>query len=332
MPAEPIVPDAQVSQTAASVSAPAPEPVSDVSSQAPSLRDGLKALDYDVSQFQDDDTALKHLVEQAQLNEQMRPYAQLGATVAPQYSAFQQWQAEQQKAQQKPPEPEEPYWPKAPEFNEGWRAQYNEALQNKDFTTVARLGPKIEAHDEFVRGRLMDMVTKGPDAFETYFNRRDQKFIEKVVKQIREESESRERANYEQMMAAHLITKYENEFIETDEQGNRRYTPMGMATMQVLNAMQQMPGFNQSDVTQQMEWARIAAAGLLAQQQAAAPAVPAPTPESHRRDYIRQGMRAVSRNTADSQPDLTPPQALGARAMIEREFEATKKRMGVASE
>jgi len=83
----------------------------------------MRQRGYDVSNYQTGEAALDELIRNAQLTPQYRQLAALGQSVLPQWDAFREWQAQQQRADQlAPAQPpaEPPYWDPEPEFDRAW--------------------------------------------------------------------------------------------------------------------------------------------------------------------------------------------------------------------
>jgi hypothetical protein len=84
-----------------------------------SIRDAAKRFGYEgLAQFNDDEAALAHLVQQARRAQQADVYAQLGRAVAPELQQYQEFRETKQKATG--PAPEAAYRP--PDFQENWLA------------------------------------------------------------------------------------------------------------------------------------------------------------------------------------------------------------------
>ena len=83
------------------------------------VRDYLPELGIANDQFADDEAAIRHLAEQARQYQQIQPYWN---QVAPNYSKYQEWLAQQQQAQQQPAQPaqpaKKPYWEPLPELDQ----------------------------------------------------------------------------------------------------------------------------------------------------------------------------------------------------------------------
>lgn len=83
------------------------------------VRDYLKSAGIAADSFDDDEAAIKHVVDRARQYEQIAPQYQ---QVAQHWTAFQKWQAEQQQ-QKAPPQPapeQKKYWEPLPELDQAW--------------------------------------------------------------------------------------------------------------------------------------------------------------------------------------------------------------------
>lgn len=97
-----------------------PSPPSDAA-QAPtsdfvSIRDAAKGYGLDLSSFEDDESALRHLAGEIQRGQQAQQLAQYGQVYLQHASDFERWQQERAKVKQTP----EPKWWSPPEYNPGW--------------------------------------------------------------------------------------------------------------------------------------------------------------------------------------------------------------------
>ena len=189
-PSTPVAPTESVTQTQTPVAAPATTPANDFVS----IRDAARVYGVDLSTFQDDRSALAHLLQQAQAARQDSFYANLGRQVAPHYDtvrkALQQQQAPQQQAQ----EQSKPW--QRPEWDDTWLTMV-ERDANGNFVAKPGFNPAIAdkvqaAHNwmqKFARDPMSVIEPYVQDVIQTRVAEAINNTFESRVSQLREQSE-----------------------------------------------------------------------------------------------------------------------------------------------
>jgi hypothetical protein len=179
-----------------------------------SLRDAATELGYDVSSFEDDSSALTHLVSQARQAEQQKQ----------QLSQYQQLMA----AQPKETKQEDPLW-NPPEFNPMWLTQV-ERDDKGNLTPTAGGTPetvqKVLAWAQY-RQEQQDKFWTNPYEYM-------RPYVEKVARDL---TSSELESSRETMSAQQLVEK-NAEWIYEGDPSDRKFTPDGQL---FFNAAQQLP-------------------------------------------------------------------------------------------
>jgi hypothetical protein len=100
-----------------------------------SIRDAARTFGYDLSNHQDDASALAHLIQEAQRARQANVYARLGEQLAPQANQIREYLQQRQQPQQQAP----PAW-QPPEFDERWMS----LVQRDEGTGVFYAKPGVD--------------------------------------------------------------------------------------------------------------------------------------------------------------------------------------------
>ncbi len=258
-----------------------------------SIREAAARFGYgQISQYQDDEAALVHLIQQAQRAQQSDTYAQLGRQIAPHLSDFQAYRAQQATAAQQAQAAQAAAAYMPPEFDERWLG-----LLERDPATGLFYGKPgtpvgiVDAANK--RLEWQDRFSKNPiQFFEQYAQDKVAPLIQKQVQQ--------QLAAYQQSQEVDSILASNFQWLYQHDQtgrpiagANGQYvpTPAGQLYIQQVSALSQA---GVRDPRMQDQLARQLVAGVLAQgqaqqRQAAAPQV--------------QGRQALAR------PNVNPQQA-----------------------
>lgn len=184
-----------------------------------SIREAASGLGVDLSQFQDDTEALKHLVERSREAdeyrrrlEQEQEFAKYGREYLPYASEFSQWRAAQQQPKSEP----DPY--AIPQYNPNWDSQLTFNEETGEITPVAARGGSLETVQEFLKWRQ----------WQQDFGRNPTKYlaplVEKTATQKAEELVRREIASYVTRNEAQaLVNNYADILYERDANGQVRF-------------------------------------------------------------------------------------------------------------
>lgn len=204
----------------ASAETPSEEPQDSQSDEVPSLRDAASHLGYDVSNFEDDESALTHLITQARNAEQQQK----------QLAQYQQLMAAQQQAQspQQPAEQEAPLW-NPPEFNPVWLTQVQRDEQGN-------LVPAAGGSQETVN-KVLQWAQYRQEQQDKFWNNPYEyirPFVENVAKQ---QTQHGLETTQDTLTAQQLIDK-NSDWIYEGDPNNRKFTPEGEL---FYRAAQQLP-------------------------------------------------------------------------------------------
>lgn len=183
--ASPSVPGAGTVGAATATPAPASPPGSPI-------RDAIGRFSPQLaSRFQDDNSALQHLLqahEQAQRSQQYEPYVQQYIQNA---GAFQQWQAEKQK-QLAAQQADQKKWFTAPEFNPAWRDQVEQDPQTGEYRvkngfspdTLPKYRAALEHQRDFLSKFAFDPIESIKPGLEQIVSEMAQKVIQENLGQF----------------------------------------------------------------------------------------------------------------------------------------------------
>lgn len=294
-------------------SAPEPQPAQP---QFTSIRDAAKNYGLDLSQYQDDEAALRHLASQARLAEQLRPMEQYGRRYLTHAQEFEKFLSERQQA----PPPAEPKFWEAPEFNPLWLSQVERdpdtgALRPTNGGNAETVA-KLERYLNFRHEQTEKFWQNGPFSYlEPYLKHREEQLQRSVQQAIQQhlgvDRQQAEARQFVQENSSWLFQKDAQGQVYIDPASQRPIlSPDGQRLYQHLQYAEQIgvPPQHQQDYALRLFQAERAAAG-----QPAPAGAPTGAPAGDKRaDFLKQaaGFQPNAAGTLNRSPDpngATPP-------------------------
>lgn len=175
-----------------------------------SVREAASAIyGYDLSQFNDDRSALAHLIQQAQAAKQRDYYADLGRQIAPRAGEIRQFLSNQQQHQNQPKQRQA--W-EAPEFDPRWQALVDRDESTGMYLSKPGVDPEIARKvNEYANWR-------------TNFDRNPAEVLNGMVESrareiARQVSDEQFRGYREQQEVSSILSQNASWLYQTDEQG-----------------------------------------------------------------------------------------------------------------
>jgi hypothetical protein len=262
------------------------------------VRDYLKSAGIAADSFDDDEAAIKHVVDRARQYEQIAPQYQ---QVAQHWSAFQKWQAEQQQQQKAPPQPapeQKKYWEPLPELDQAWLQMVardpgtGQIVVKPEYrgAVAPDLPQKVQAYLQAKQDRESKLLNDPYSAIRPAFEQ-DFAAVRQEIEALRREK-AQEQSN--QFVQGYLQSNAQWLF-QTNEQGQRlanvdgtpALTPTGATFRGYLAEAAQMQMPEQAAI----KYAEMATRAWMAQQQP--PAQPAQANEQHKQAFVAGGNRRI---------------------------------------
>lgn len=218
-------------------SAPEPEPPPETppaDPEPPGLRDMASQYGLDLSNYEDDESALKYLAERAQRAEQLNELAQYGQQYVQHAADFQEF-LRQRQAQQAQPEEEKPLLWKS-EWNPAWESMLTTDEQGNIVPNTAKGGTpelvqKYYQHQQHQLDVLRRLAVDPESTLDPYVQARAEAIARKVV----EEKLGEFGAN---MDARHFVLANRDWMYELKEDGTRQFTDEGKFFKDKLEAFE----------------------------------------------------------------------------------------------
>jgi hypothetical protein len=262
------------------------------------VRDYLKSAGIAADSFDDDEAAIKHVVDRARQYEQIAPQYQ---QVAQHWSAFQKWQAEQQQQQKAPPQPapeQKKYWEPLPELDQAWLQMVardpgtGQIVVKPEYrgAVAPDLPQKVQAYLQAKQDRESRLFNDPYAAIEPRLEERLSKFNEKLEALERQrEQEQADQATqaYLQQNSQWLFQANEKGQPVVNLDGSPALTPVGTAFRHYLAEATQMQMPEKAGI----RYAEMATRAWMAQNQP--PAQPAQANEQHKQAFVAGGNRRI---------------------------------------